>query len=169
MRDESVAEVLAQMASGAPGPSAGSAAGLAAAMAAALVAKTARLSGRQLAAADELADADELAEEADTWRERALALAEADAAGVRALLTSGTDAPTDPSAIPAQIGEVAAAVERLAATLAEQGNPRLHADAVAAGQLAGAAGISIDAILRSNAGAPGAPLDSTDPHAGEPG
>lgn len=143
---EAVRELLAEMSSGEPGPSAGSAAGLVAAVAAALVAKTARLSGGQLA------DAAARAEAADELRERALALADADAAGVRAMLTSGADAPADPSAVPAEIGEVAAAVGRLAAPLVEQGNPRLHADAVAAGQLAAAAGASIDAILRSNAG-----------------
>lgn len=144
-----VRELLAAMASGEPGPSAGSAAGLAAAVAAALVAKTARLSGRQLS------DAAARAEAADELRDRALTLADADAAGVRAMLTSGADAPADPSAVPAQIGEVAAAVGRLAAPLVEQGNPRLQADAVAARQLAAAAGACIEAILRSNAGPPG--------------
>lgn len=147
--EDSVRELLAKMSSGAPGPSAGSAAGLVTAVAAALVAKTARLSRRQLGDAD--ADADERAAAAEALRDRALTLAEDDAAGVRAMLTSGADAPADPSAVPAHIGEVAAAVGRLADLLVEQGNPRLHADAVAAGQLAAAAGASIEAILRSNA------------------
>src|SRR5699024_6148850 len=94
----------------------------------------------------------ERAAAAEALRDRAITLAEADAAGVRAMLTSGADAPADPSAVPAQIGEVAAAVGRLADLLVEQGNPRLHADAAGAGQLAAAAGASIDAILRSNQG-----------------
>ena len=139
-------ELLAQMSSGEPGPSAGSAAGLAAALAAALGAKAARLSGRQLP------DADQHAAAADDLRDRALALAEADAAGVRAMLTSAPDSPADPSTTPREIGEVADAVGLLAATLATRGNPRLHADAAAAGHLATAARAGIDAILRSNRG-----------------
>ena len=146
--DGSVRELLAQMSSGAPGPSAGSAAGLATALGAALAAKTARLSRRQLGDAG----ADERAAAAEALRDRALALADADAAGVRAMLTSGADAPADPSAVPAQIGEVAAAVGRLADLLVEQGNPRLHADAAGAGHLAATARAVIDAILRSNQG-----------------
>src|SRR5690625_6363491 len=64
--DDSVRELLAQMSSGEPGPSAGSAAGLVTAVAAALVAKTARLSRRQLGDAG----ADERAAAAEALRDR---------------------------------------------------------------------------------------------------
>lgn len=149
MTGESLGALLEEMASGEPGPSAGSAAGVATATAAALVAKTARLSGRQLG------DAEERAAAADALRERAHALADADARGVRAMLTAAPDAPADPSAIPREIGEVADAVGRLAADLAAHANPRLRADAAAAGHLAAAARAVIDGIVRSNAAEPG--------------
>lgn len=137
------------MASRRPGPAAGSAAALATAAGAALLGKTARLSHRQLDDADALADA------ADALRARALALTAEDAAGVAETLSSSAGGPADRSAVPRQIGGVAAAVGQLAGRLAERGNPRLHADAVAAGHLAAAASATVDAIVRSNEGAPG--------------
>ncbi|WP_166998817.1 cyclodeaminase/cyclohydrolase family protein [Paramicrobacterium fandaimingii] len=147
--DDSIRMLLTQMASGAPGPSGGSAAALAAALGAALAAKCARLSGRQLD------DAGEHADTADALKERALALADEDARGVRAMLNSAADAPADPSATPRKIAEVASDLGSLAGTLAAHGNPRLHADAAAAESLATAAGAIIDGILRANAGETG--------------
>ncbi|QPZ38765.1 cyclodeaminase/cyclohydrolase family protein [Paramicrobacterium chengjingii] len=143
--DDSVRMLLERMASGSPGPSAGSAAATAAALGAALAAKTARLSSQQLDVASEYAN------KADVLRDRALTLAEEDARGVRAMLSATPEAPADPSAIPREIADVAVAVRELAATLAERGNPRLHADAAAAECLAAAAERMIDGIIRSNA------------------
>ncbi|MCW4457067.1 cyclodeaminase/cyclohydrolase family protein [Microbacterium sp. MPKO10] len=144
--DDSIRMLLEQMASGSPGPSAGSAAALATALGAALAAKTARLSHQHLDNASAYADT------ADALWERALTLAEEDARGVRAMLSAAADAPADPSTTPREIADVAVAVRELAATLAGQGNPRLHADAAAAASLAVAAGAVIDGVLRSNAG-----------------
>lgn len=139
---------LDQMSSETPGPSAGSAAGVTAAMGAALAAKTARLSHQSVADAAAVSDA------AVKLRTRALALAEADAEVVRATLSSVGDAVADPSAVPVEIGEVAEAVAEIADQLAGRGNPRLHADAVAAGHLAAAARAMVQAIVESNTGNP---------------
>lgn len=162
LAEQPVRVVLEQLSSREPGPAAGSAAALAAAMGAALTGKTARLSHRQLGGAGVVAragttcavgagaGADVLAHAADTLRDRALALAGDDAAGVVATLGSAVDGPADPSAVPREIGEVADAVGKLAARLTEHGNPRLRADVVAARHLAAAARTMVDAVVRSN-------------------
>lgn len=151
--------LLEQMAAERPDPAAGTAAAIAAALAAALVGKAARLSRRHLD------DADRLAEQADVLRGRAVRLGEADARavasmGARARPASQDDAHgraaresvSDAIAVPREIGEVAADVDRLAARLGEHGNPRLHADAEAAHHLATAATRTVQAIVRSNEG-----------------
>lgn len=137
------------MAAGRPAPAAGSAAAVAAAMGAALAAKTARLSGRYRTDAEALADA------ADALRDRAIALAEADATGVTAAMTAGAPSAADPSAVPRQIAELADDLLRLADTLVENANPRLYADALAARCLAEAARGAVDAIVDSNDGPDG--------------
>lgn len=124
-------------------PAAGSAAAVAAALGAALAGMTARLSR-------ELDGADRLAEHADTLRARALELAEADAAAVGAMLSGSSPDRPDPNDVPRAIGDVADELAGLAADLARDGNPRLHADAVAAGHLATAARAMVDGIIRSN-------------------
>jgi methenyltetrahydrofolate cyclohydrolase len=135
--------VLDLMAQARPAPAAGSAAALAVAIAAALIGKTARLSARHLA------EAGELAREADDLRRRALGLAQADAEVVAAMTTAGTPAP-DAIDVPTEIGEVATRVQHLASHLGERGNPRLHADAEAAHHLAEATVRATRAIVRSN-------------------
>ena len=144
LTEQSLSEVLARMSATEPGPAAGSAAAISAAMAAALVAKTARLSHRQLP------DGAEVATSAQKLRERALDLAQADAAGVRAMIT-GEDPPDDPSAIPQQIGAIARQVSDLATDVHTRGKASLRADAKAALNLARAAIDTIAAILASNA------------------
>ncbi len=172
---QSLEHLLEEMATG-TGPAAGSAAATAAAMAAALVAKTARRSRRHLT------DADTLHSRADTLRARAMQLAGADADAVAQMLrgsrtadagsvpkstrtghASDTPAPADspvvdPIATPTAISRLAAQIMDVAAQLAEQGNPRLHADAVTAQHLAQAAVAGCDAILASNQG--GSPTSS---------
>ncbi|WP_157683411.1 cyclodeaminase/cyclohydrolase family protein [Microlunatus soli] len=159
-----VGELLARMADRRPGPAAGSAAALAAGLAAALTGKVARLSHRQLA------DAEGLAERADRLRERAVELADADAAAVVAMITgrgpevdagasaaggAGTESGARDAAVvvPEEIGELAAELADLAKHLAVQGNPRLRADAVAAVRLAESARAIVHEIQRSNADA----------------
>jgi formiminotetrahydrofolate cyclodeaminase len=139
--------LLEQMASARPDPAAGSAAALSVALAAALVGKSARLSRRRLD------DADRLAEQADALRVRALRLGQADAEAVASMVRTGPTEGTDAIAVPQEIGEVAAEVDRLAAHLGEHGNPRLRADAQAAHHLAEAAARTSRAIVRSNRGA----------------
>jgi methenyltetrahydrofolate cyclohydrolase len=151
--------LLELMASARPDPAAGSAAALSAALAAALVGKAARLSRRHLD------DAERLAEQADDLRGRALRLGQADAEAVASMGAkvrpasqddargaAARDSVADAIAVPREIGEVAAEVDRLAALLGEHGNPRLRADAQAAHHLAEAAARSSRAIVRSNEG-----------------
>lgn len=139
-----LADFLQRMSADRPAPAAGSAAAVTAGMAAALLGKAARLSRRQRD------DADSLADSSDALRERALELAEADAAAVTAMFSAGGTGPSDPSAVPREIAELAAQVAQLAARLSEHVNPRLHADAVAAQHLAEAARASINTVMRSN-------------------
>jgi methenyltetrahydrofolate cyclohydrolase len=154
-----VREVLDRMAAERPDPAAGSAAALAAALGAALVEKAARLSRRHLE------DADRLVAQCEALRTRALALAEADASAVaemsKAVRPASYDEARGPAsegtvddaiAVPREIGELAAEVDRLAAHLGEHGNPRLRADARAAHHLTEAAAATASAIVRSNEG-----------------
>ncbi|HEX2175027.1 MAG TPA: cyclodeaminase/cyclohydrolase family protein [Nocardioidaceae bacterium] len=156
---QTVQDLLAAVAAGQPAPAAGSAAAVTAALAAALAAKGARLSGRYLD------DADRLVVRADELRTRALRLAEADADAIAAMgaavRPASEDAPHDSTArdtvddaiaVPREIGVLAAEVGELAVRLGEQGNPRLQADAAAAGHLADAAARTAAAIVRSNEG-----------------
>lgn len=158
---QSLAEFLERVSRDRPSPAAGSAAAVTAALGAALVGKAARLSGRHMD------DAEQLAAEADDLRARALRLAEEDAravanmsarvrpaseeAKVPADSTAG-DTVDDAIAVPREIGEVAGTIAALARKLDAHGNPRLRADAVAAHRLADAAQQSADAIVRSNEG-----------------
>jgi formiminotetrahydrofolate cyclodeaminase len=144
LRDLPVHALLELMASARPDPAAGSAAALSVALAAALLGKTARLSGRHLD------DAERLAGQADDLRVRAVRLGQADAEAVTSMVAAARGPGTDAMAVPREIGEVAAEVDRLAAHLGEHGNPRLRADAQAAHHLAEAAARASRAILRSN-------------------
>jgi methenyltetrahydrofolate cyclohydrolase len=151
--------LLEAMAAQRPAPAAGSAAAVAVAMGAALVGKAARLSRRHLD------DSEEMVERADALRDRALGLAEADAAAVAAMGHAvrparsdeahgreARDTVADAVAVPREVGEVAAEVGRLATEVGEHGNPRLRADAQAAKHLVDAAAATADAIVRSNEG-----------------
>lgn len=154
---QSLERLLETMAGPPSGPAAGTAAATAAALASALVAKTARRSRRQFTGADAVASrADEL-----TGRAVQLGQDDADAVadmlGRRGAAGDKKDGPSerpasapDPVETPQAIRRLATEVADLARQMTEQGNPRLHADALTAGHLAEAAVAGCDAIRASN-------------------
>lgn len=140
-RTDPVDRLLEAMAARTPAPGGGAAAGLACALGAALAAMGARFAGR-----------DEDASRADELRERALALAEADAAGympVLAALQLPRDRPdrserlsaalATAAEVPLGIAETAAEVAILAREVARAGKPGLTGDALTGADLASAA------------------------------
>ncbi|MGH8934651.1 MAG: cyclodeaminase/cyclohydrolase family protein [Egibacteraceae bacterium] len=158
-RDERLGRFLERVAAKDPAPGGGAAAGVAAAMAASLVAMAARFSTNQLE------DAQGLAEVADRLRERALELADQDAAAypeVRAAYRLPKE--PDPDArrarikaalehateIPLQIARAAAETAVLAQKLEDGGNPNLRGDAATATLLAGAAVRASAALVELN-------------------
>jgi formiminotetrahydrofolate cyclodeaminase len=140
-RADPLADLLEAVAARTPAPGGGAAAGVACALAAALAAMGARFAER---------DAD--AERADALRERALALAEGDAAAfapVLAALKLPREDPRRPerlraaqgaaAEVPLAIAEAAAEVAELARRVAAEGRPWLTGDALTGADLAGAA------------------------------
>ena len=156
--DLSVRELLDAVATDPPAPAGGAAAAVATALAAALAALAARVSGPEFAG---------LAATAEDLRRRAAPLGDADGAAYVQYLTAlrlprepeperraaavrrARDAATD---VPAQIGEVAAAVAELAAELAGTVNPQLRGDAVAGALLASAAAATAAELVEANIG-----------------
>jgi formiminotetrahydrofolate cyclodeaminase len=164
-----------------PTPAGGAAAALGVALAASLCAMAARLSGRQLP------EAADLAAEAGRLAETVAPLAQADAEAYRAVIAArrrpagpGTPAPpaepgapaasdddqqrqpvaaalSDAADVPMRVAEIGAQVAVLAVRLAAQGNPNLHGDAVTAALLAEAGARSACALVRINLSA--APSD----------
>lgn len=130
-----------------PAPASGSAAAMAVAMSAALVEKVARRSPG-LRGGDAGGDA---AGAAARIRRRALELAGADAAAVTQMIAQRGQVP-EAIAIPREIGDLAERAGELADAAADGGKPALLADAIAAGELARAAAVTVQAILRSNTG-----------------
>lgn len=139
-----LATLLERIAVGGPAPASGSAAATAAGLAAALAAKVARRSARMID------DAAALARVCDDFRERAVALAGADAAAVQAMVTDPDGVPDAARQVPTQIRDLCSEIAQLAAYLAAHGKPALHADAVGAAQLAQAGRAATEAILASN-------------------
>jgi methenyltetrahydrofolate cyclohydrolase len=142
--DLPLGEFLDRVASDSPAPGGGSVAAIAVALAAGLAGMAARLS------TDQLADAPELADQADTLRHRVTPLASADAesygrvldayrepdpearvARVRDALSGATD-------VPLAVAETGTEVASIASRLVQEGNPNLRGDALAAVLLAGA-------------------------------
>jgi formiminotetrahydrofolate cyclodeaminase len=153
-----VAAFLAAVAAPEPAPGGGAAAATTAAMAAGLVAMAARLS-RSVRH-----DAGEIAVRADALRERALALADDDAAayarvletyrlpkdayGRREQLKTALERACE---VPLEIAEGAADVAGLAADIGVRGNPNLVGDAATGAHLAVAAARSAAGLVRINA------------------
>ncbi len=133
MSDDLLASFLDDLAADPPGPAAGSAAAIIVAMAAALLELAARRSGEE-----------GIASRAASMRMTALPLAEADARAYQVVLQSRGDARRIAlnlaSEVLGQIGRAAAAVEELASPLIERAKPALRGEAIAAVELARAAG-----------------------------
>jgi formiminotetrahydrofolate cyclodeaminase len=162
--DLTVRELLDAVAADSPAPAGGAVAALGTALAAALAGMTARITGGGFA---------DRAATADALRRRAGELADADGAAYEEFLaTLRLPREPDPEArgeavraarsgateVPTKIGEVAAAVARLAADLAGTVKPNLRGDAVAGALVAAAAaGIAVE-LVETNVGE-----DSEDP------
>ena len=155
MLDGSLGAFLDRIASGEPAPGGGAATAASVSMAAALVAMAARLS------LEHMDGAAELVARAEDLRARTAPLAQADAEAYTRVLAANRplkDLPSERRAeligaalsaaadVPLAVAEAAAELGPMAAVLAENGNPNLRGDAVAAALLA-AAGASSAAVL----------------------
>ena len=140
--DLPLGEFLDRVASDSPAPGGGSVAAIAVALAAGLAGMAARLSTGQLS------DAPELADQADASRRRVAPLARADAESYGRVLDAYRD-PEDRTArvrdalsgaadVPLAVAEAGSEVAAIASRLAEEGNPNLKGDAMAAVLLASA-------------------------------
>jgi formiminotetrahydrofolate cyclodeaminase len=141
--DLPLGEFLDRVASDSPAPGGGSVAAIAVALAAGLAGMAARLSTGQLA------DAPELADQADASRHRVAPLARADAESYGRVLDAYRepdemrmacvrDALSGAADVPLAVAETGSEVAAIASRLAEEGNPNLEGDALAAVLLAGA-------------------------------
>lgn len=149
---------LESVAAGEPAPGGGGAAAVTAALAAGLAGMAARLSGERLP------DAAELAERADGLRERLSPLARADAEAYGRVLSAlrlPSESPgrreavdlalAEAAEVPLRVAELARDAAEIAARLAEEGNPNLRGDALAALYLAEAAARTAAELVRINA------------------
>jgi methenyltetrahydrofolate cyclohydrolase len=149
-------EFLDRVAAGSPAPGGGSVAAIAVALAAGLAGMAARLSNGQLA------DAPELADQADAARLRVAPLARADAESYGRVLDAYResdpetrmarvrDALSGAADVPLAVAEAGSEVVAIASRLAEEGNPNLEGDALAAVLLAGAGVRAAVALVRIN-------------------
>jgi methenyltetrahydrofolate cyclohydrolase len=152
-------DFLDALSAGEPAPGGGAAAAIAVALGASLCAMTARLSSARFPAAAELAA------EAELLRNQAAWLGEADAEAYGHVIEAfrlpkepGSDARGHAVAaalsaaadVPMRVIDAAAQVARLAARLAEDGNPNLRGDAVTAALLAEAGARAAGALVRIN-------------------
>jgi methenyltetrahydrofolate cyclohydrolase len=136
--DLPLGEFLDRVASDGPAPGGGSVAAIAVALAAGLAGMAARLSTSQLA------DAPDLAEQADASRRKAAPLAKADAESYGLVLDAYRepdpetrtarvrDALSGAADVPLAVAEVGSEVAGVAARLVEEGNPNLEGDAITA-------------------------------------
>jgi formiminotetrahydrofolate cyclodeaminase len=157
MVEKSLTTFLEDVAARTSAPGGGAVSAVAVGMAASLVAMAARFSDKQLAAAHDLA------EKADVIRTEVLPLAQADAEAYAALMAAyrlpkddlGREeaiaaAAEEAADVPLEIAAFAAETALLAARVAEEGNPNLKGDAVAAALLASAAARTAANLVRIN-------------------
>jgi formiminotetrahydrofolate cyclodeaminase len=150
-------EFLDSVASDSPAPGGGGAAAVTASLAAALASMAARLSGKYLP------DATELAERAESLRERISPLARADAEAYGRVLAALRQPAEDPGRVgeidlafaeaadvPLTVAELARDVAAASVRLAREGNPNLRGDALTALYLAEAAARSAAELVRLN-------------------
>jgi formiminotetrahydrofolate cyclodeaminase len=154
--DLPLGEFLDRVASDTPAPGGGSAAAIAVALAAGLAGMAARLSTGQLS------DAPELADQADASRHGVAPLARADAESYGRVLDAYResdpetrmarvrDALSGAADVPLAVAEAGSEVVAIASRLAEEGNPNLEGDALAAVLLAGAGVRAAVALVRIN-------------------
>jgi formiminotetrahydrofolate cyclodeaminase len=154
--DLPLGEFLNRVASDSPAPGGGSAAAIAVALAAGLAGMAARLSTGQLS------DAPELADQADASRHGVAPLARADAESYGRVLDAYResdpetrmarvrDALSGAADVPLAVAEAGSEVVAIASRLAEEGNPNLEGDALAAVLLAGAGVRAAVALVRIN-------------------
>ena len=152
--DLSLGEFLERVASDGAAPGGGSVAAIAVALAAGLAGMAARLSTSQLS------DAPELAEQADASRRRVALLARADAESYGRVLEAYRDpegrtarvrdALSGAADVPLAVAVAGSEVVGIAARLAEEGNPNLRGDALAAVLLAGAGVRAASALVGIN-------------------
>ena len=159
MLDQSVSAFLDQIAAEEPAPGGGAVAAVVTAMAAGLVGMGARFSRKHWDGWESVAT------QADGLRERVAPLAQADADAFAEYLAAirlpkadqgrqraVAQATKRAAAIPLKIAAAAAEVARLAAALAESGNPNLKDDAVSAALLAEAAARATANLVAANLG-----------------
>lgn len=161
MLDGSLGAFLDRIASGEPAPGGGAATAASVSMAAALVAMAARLS------LEHMDGAAELVARAEDLRARTAPLAQADAEAYTRVLAAyrpPKDLPSERRAeligaalsaaadVPLAVAEAAAELGPMAAVLAENGNPNLRGDAVAAALLAAAGARSAAVLVAINLG-----------------
>jgi formiminotetrahydrofolate cyclodeaminase len=163
--DAPLCSFLDQIAAREPAPGGGAAAAMTVAMAAALAAMAARFATSHLDAATDLCT------HAEMLRARVAPLAQADAAAYQRVIEA-MRLPGKPNAkaakarnlairktldhaaeVPLRVAEVGADVAKLAATLAQAGNPNLRGDAATAGQLAAAGARAAATLVAINVGA----------------
>jgi formiminotetrahydrofolate cyclodeaminase len=154
--DLPLGEFLDRVASDSPAPGGGSVAAVAVALAAGLAGMAARLSTGQLS------DAPELADRADASRRRVAPLARADAESYGPVLDASRepdpetrvarlrDALSGAADVPLAVAMAGSEVVGIAARLAEEGNPNLRGDALAAVLLAGAGVRAASALVGIN-------------------
>ena len=154
--DLPLGEFLDRVASDSPAPGGGSVAAIAVALAAGLAGMAARLSTGQLS------DAPELADQADASRHGVAPLARADAESYGRVLDAYResdpetrmarvrDALSGAADVPLAVAEAGSEVVAIASRLAEEGNPNLEGDALAAVLLAGAGVRAAVALVRIN-------------------
>jgi methenyltetrahydrofolate cyclohydrolase len=150
-----------------PAPGGGASAAVAIALAAALTAMAARFS------ADNLADAETIADRAEELRNKVMPLAQADAAAYGRVLDAYRtprdddekrrrrirEALSEAADVPLSIAEVGAEVAGNAARLVEEGNPNLRGDAMTAAALAKAGVRAAATLVEINVSAGGADDD----------
>ena len=154
-------ELLEAFSDAGPVPGGGGAAAVAVAVAAALCVMTARLSSRQIE------EAHDVAAEALSIRDAMAPLCDADAEIYLRVVAENrrpddgdpverqrrvNEALSDASDVPMAVVTAGARVAHLACRLAEEGNPNLRGDAVAAALLAGAGADAAGALVRINLG-----------------
>lgn len=150
--DMTVGRFVDALSAATPDPGGGAVAALAVTLAAGLCVMTARLSGRHLPTAEELAD------RARQLRDRAAPLAQADAEAYGAVLAAfrapgraGAAAALSAACnVPMEVAEIGAELAAVAAAVAAGGNPNVRGDAITAALLAASGARAAAALVRIN-------------------